>query len=191
MEDQYENIENYATLFDSMEEGKMYFMKEELTEVNYRPHLKIEFENCYSSIAKNGGLVAFCKKPKILIMDNANPLKFNVIVMSQNGSYLKLIRYDEKNKNLILFGFNYEEKLYGIHDDGSIIKFDYENGKFEDKVSGDKFKNEKIIIGKLFEKGFISQTVLYNIYYTKDIKNPYPYLFLYILFLYIFHFHLM
>ena len=124
MEDQYENIENYATLFDSMEEGKMYFMKEELTEVNYRPHLKIEFENCYSSIAKNGGLVAFCKKPKILIMDNANPLKFNVIVMSQNGSYLKLIPYDEKNKNSFI-GFVTPiyfkgKKIYG---NGFLISF--------------------------------------------------------------------
>ena len=61
-------------------------MKEELTEVNYRPHLKIEFENCYSSIAKNGGLVAFCKKPKVFIMDPHNPIKNNVIVMCQDGS---------------------------------------------------------------------------------------------------------
>ncbi len=177
MEDQYENIENYATLFDSMEEGKMYFMKEELTEVNYRPHLKIEFENCYSSIAKNGGLVAFCKKPKILIMDNANPLKFNVIVMSQNGNYLKLIPYDEKNKNLILFGFNYEEKLYGIHDDGTIIKFNIEIENYENKISSDIFKKEKIISCKFFEKGYVSQTEQFNFYVTKDIKNPFPYIF--------------
>ena len=177
MEDQFENIENYATNFDKIEDNKMYFMKEELTQVHYLSHLKIEFENCFTSIAKNGGLIAFCLKPKIFLMDNLNPIKYNVIVMCQDGSHCKLIPYSQKLRNLVIFDFNYEEKLYGIHDDGSIIKFDYENGKFEDKVSGDKFKNEKIVIGKLFEKGFISQTVLYNIYYTKDIKNPYPYLF--------------
>ena len=177
MEDQLDNIENYATSFDKIKEGKMYFMKEEITQVHYILHLKIEFENCFTSIAKNGGLVAFCRKPKIFIMDNLNPLKYNVIVMCQDGSHCKLIPYDEQNRNLIIFEFNYEEKLYGIHDDGSIIKFDIENGKYENKISGNHFKTEKIISAKLFEKGFFSQTVLYNIYYTKDIKNPIPYLF--------------
>ena len=177
MEDQLDNIENYATYFDKIKEGKMYFMKEEITQVHYILHLKIEFENCFTSIAKNGGLVAFCRKPKIFIMDNLNPLKYNVIVMCQDGSHCKLIPYDEQNRNLIIFEFNYEEKLYGIHDDGSIIKFDIENGKYENKISGNTFKTEKIISAKLFEKGFFSQTVLYNIYYTKDIKNPIPYLF--------------
>ena len=177
MEDQFENVENYSTHFDKIKESKMYFMKEEVSEVHYIPHLKIEFENCFTSIAKNGGFVAFCKKPKVFIMDNLNPLKYNVIVMCQDGSHCKLIPYDEKNRNLVIFDFNYEEKLYGIHDDGSIIKFDIENERFEEKISGDKFKNEKIISAKLFEKGFFSQTELYNIYYTKEIKNPFPYLF--------------
>ena len=79
MEDQFENIENYATNFDKIEDNKMYFMKEELTQVHYLSHLKIEFENCFTSIAKNGGLIAFCLKPKIFIMDNLNPIKYYII----------------------------------------------------------------------------------------------------------------
>ena len=86
MEDQTENIENIATSFDKIDDGKMFFMKEELSEVQYEPRIKIEFENCYTAMAKNGGLIAYCKKPKVFIMDSHNPIKNNVIVMCQDGS---------------------------------------------------------------------------------------------------------
>ena len=180
MEDQTENIENIATSFDKIDDGKMFFMKEELSEVHYEPRIKIEFENCYTAMAKNGGLIAYCKKPKVFIMDSHNPIKSNVIVMCQDGSNCITIPYhiDEREKILILFDFNNEEKLYGIHNDGSIIKFDILTGTAVEKVSGDTFQKEKIISAKLFENGFVAFTEINNFYLTKDIKNPQPYLFI-------------
>ena len=180
MEDQTENIENIATSFDKIDDGKMFFMKEELSEVQYEPRIKIEFENCYTAMAKNGGLIAYCKKPKVFIMDSHNPIKNNVIVMCQDGSNCITIPYhiDEREKILILFDFNNEEKLYGIHNDGTIIKFDILTGTAVQKVSGDTFQKEKIISAKLFENGFVAFTEINNFYLTKDIKNPQPYLFI-------------
>ena len=178
MEDLNENLEEkYAIYFDQMIKGKIYFIKEQFTPVNYILNLKIEFENCYTSMAPCGGFVAFCRKPKVILLNASNPLKQNVVVMCQDGSNCKLIPYEEKNRNLILFGFNYKEKLYGIHDDGTIIKFDIDNEKYNDKTSGEIFKKEKILLARYFEKGFICQTDKYNIYYTKDIENPIPYVF--------------
>ncbi len=178
MEDLGENLEEkYAIYFDQMIKGKAYFIKEEFTRVNYILNLKIEFENCFTSMAPYGGFVAFCRKPKVLIVNTLNPLRNNVVVMCQDGSNCKLIPYEEKNRNLILFGFNYKEKLYGIHDDGSIIKFDIDNEKYYDKISSDIFKTENIVLARYFEKGFVSQTNKLNIYYSKDIENPMPYVF--------------
>jgi len=178
MEDLNENIEEkYAIYFDAMIKGKVYFMKEKLTPINYILNLNIEFNNCFISIAPYGGLVSFCKKSKVLIAKTSNPLRNNVIVMCQDGSHCKLIPYDDKKRNLILFGFNFKEKLYGIHDDGSIIKFDIDNEQYNEKYTGESFKSEKIVLARYFEKGFMSQTNKYNIYYIKDIENPLPYIF--------------
>ena len=152
MEDQTENIENISTSFDKIDE-KMHFMKEEFSEVQLYSNLKIEFENCFTAMAKNGGLIAFCKKPKVFIMDSHNPIKNNVIVMCQDGSNYIEIPYqvEEREKFLILFDFTHEEKLYGIHNDGTIFKFDILTQTAVQKVSGDTFKNEKIVSAKFFE----------------------------------------
>ncbi len=179
MEDQTENIENISTSFDKIDE-KMHFMKEEFSEVHLFSNVKIEFENCYTAMAKNGGLVAFCKKPKVFIMDSNNPIKNNVIVMCQDGSNCIEIPYhvEEREKILILFDFTHEEKLYGIHNDGTIFKFDILTQTAVQKVSGDTFKNEKIVSAKFFENGFVALTDIYNFYLSKEIKNPQPYLFI-------------
>ena len=179
MKDQTENIENISTSFDKIGE-KMHFMKEEFSEVHLVANLKIEFENCYTAMAKNGGLVAFCKKPKVFIMDSHNPIKNNVIVMCQDGSNYIEIPYhvEEREKILILFDFTHEEKLYGIHNDGTIFKFDILTKTAVQKVSGDTFKNEKIVSAKFFENGFVALTEINNFYLTKEIKNPLPYLFI-------------
>ena len=173
-----ENIEEkYAIYFDEMVKGKAYFIKEEFTEIHPEEHFSFKFEDIYTSIAKNGGLIALCKKPNTIVFGHSNPLQHNVIVMCQNGSNCNLIPYDEPHRKLILFGFNYQEILYGIHDDGSIVKFDYENKSIIDKISSDIFKQEKIDSAIFFEKGFIAQTIKNHIYYTKDIKNPFPYIY--------------
>ena len=179
MEDQTENIENISTSFDKIDE-KMHFMKEEFSEVQLYSNLKIEFENCFTAMAKNGGLIAFCKKPKVFIMDSHNPIKNNVIVMCQDGSNYIEIPYhvEEREKFLILFDFTHEEKLYGIHNDGTIFKFDILTQTAVQKVSGDTFKNEKIVSAKFFENGFVALTEINNFYLSKEIKNPQPYLFI-------------
>ena len=74
IEDLNENIEEkYAIYFDAMIKGKVYFMKEKLTPINYILNLNIEFNNCFISIAPYGGLVSFCKKSKVLIAKTSNP----------------------------------------------------------------------------------------------------------------------
>jgi len=179
MEDEKEMLEKISLSFDKINE-KMYFMKEAFTEVKLENMISIEFDNFYIAIAKNGGYMAFCKKPKVLIMNRSNLINNYVLVMCQDGSNCIKIpyQYNEKESELILFDFSNEEKLYGIHNNGKIIKFDLLKQNTEEKISGDKFKIEKIISAKLFEKGYVAFTEGNAFYIIKDMKDSQPFLFI-------------
>ena len=184
MEDEIKMLEKMSLSFDKIN-NEMYFMKEEFSEVRLENRISIEFENFYTAIAKNGGLMAFCKKPKMFIMDKNNLINKYVLIMCQDGSHCIKIpyQYNENESELILFDFSYEEKLYGIHNNGKIIKFDLLKETAEEKISGDRFKIEKIISAKLFEKGYVAFTEQSAFYITKDIKNPQPSFFISLLML--------
>ena len=175
--DQTENIENIATSFDKMDD-KMFFMKSLLTKIQFPPNIKLEFENIHIAIAKNGGYLAFCKKHNAFIMDNRNLIKDNVIIMSQDTSKIIFIPFKiERDKIIVVFDFNEDEKLFCILNDGTIFKFDLTLKKPIEIPTGKTFRTEKIETAKLFEKGFTALTKDGNFYLIKNIKEPIPLLF--------------
>ena len=173
--DQTDNIDNIASKFDVMDKKiTLYFTKEELTPIKYPNNIKIDFEYTLVAFSKNGGLIAFIKQSKVKIMGMNNPLKDNVLIMCQDGSKAISIPFSiEKEKLIILFDFNDDEKLYLITNDCRIFKFDIITNKVHEKFMSKNFKeNETIFSAKLFEKGFVCLTEKGNFYYIKDLKDP-------------------
>ena len=175
--DQTENIENISTSFDKMDE-KMFFMKSLLTKISFPSDIKLDFENIHIAIAKNGGYLAFCKKHNAFIMENRNKIKDNVIVMCQDTSRIITIPFKiERDKIIVLFDFNEDEKLFCILNDGTIFKFDFTLEKPVEIPTGKNFRTDKIETAKFFEKGFTALTKDGNFYLIKNIKEPIPILF--------------
>lgn len=175
--DQTENIENISTSFDKMDE-KMFFMKSLLTKISFPSDIKLDFENIHIAIAKNGGYLAFCKKHNAFIMENRNKIKDNVIVMCQDTSRIINIPFKiERDKIIVLFDFNEDEKLFCILNDGTIFKFDFTLEKPVEIPTGKNFRTDKIETAKFFEKGFTALTKDGNFYLIKNIKEPIPILF--------------
>ncbi len=173
--DQTDNIDNIASKFDVMDKKiTLYFTKEELTPIKYKNNIKIEFEYTLVAFSKNGGLIAFIKQSKVKIMGVNNPLKDNVLIMCQDGSNAITIPFSiEKEKLIVLFDFNDDEKLYLITNDCRIFKFDVISMNVQEKFTSKFFKeNETIFSAKLFEKGFVCLTEKGNFYYIKDLKDP-------------------
>ena len=173
--DQTDNIDNIASKFDVMDKKiTLYFTKEELTPIKYKNNIKIEFEYTLVAFSKNGGLIAFIKQSKVKIMGVNNPLKDNVLIMCQDGSNAITIPFSiEKEKLIVLFDFNDDEKLYLITNDCRIFKFDVISMNVQEKFMSKIFKeNETIFSAKLFEKGFVCLTEKGNFYYIKDLKDP-------------------
>ena len=173
--DQTDNIDNIASKFDVMDKKiTLYFTKEELTPIKYKNNIKIEFEYTLVAFSKNGGLIAFIKQSKVKIMGVNNPLKDNVLIMCQDGSNAITIPFSiEKEKLIVLFDFNDDEKLYLITNDCRIFKFDVISMNVQEKSTSKNFKeNETIFSAKLFEKGFVCLTEKGNFYYIKDLKDP-------------------
>ena len=175
--DQTENIENISTSFDKMDD-KMFFMKSLLTKISFPSDIKLDFENIHIAIAKNGGYLAFCKKHNAFIMENRNKIKDNVIVMCQDTSRIITIPFKiERDKIIVLFDFNEDEKLFCILNDGTIFKFDFTLEKPVEIPTGKNFRTDKIETAKFFEKGFTALTKDGNFYLIKNIKEPIPILF--------------
>ena len=178
--DQTDNIDNIASKFDIMDKSiTLYFTKEELTPIKYPHNIKIEFEYTLVAFAKNGGLIAFLKQSKVKIMGINNPLKDKVLIMCQDGSNPIEIPFSlEKEKLIVLFDFNDDEKLYLITNDCQIFKFDLITMSAQEKFMSKDFKEkESIYSAKFFEKGFVCLTENGNFYYIKDMKDPIAILF--------------
>ena len=172
---QIDILEDFAINIEKLDEDFI-LLKEQLIEFKEFDKIKINFKECHVAVCPNGGLIAICKKKGFLDITKGTKINTNIIVMHQNAKrkYLIPIDWSYKEKWIVDLEFNDKEQLYGICNDGSILKIDILNLKAEQKVSSEIFKNESIHKCKLFENGFIALTVDGNIYYVKNIKNPTP-----------------
>lgn len=84
-----ELLDKSYNLWESL--GEVYYRKYNLSKmISIVP--KIDFSWCHIAVAKNGGLIAFVKKSKQVIMDGTNPLKDSIRIFYQDGKYLGIIR---------------------------------------------------------------------------------------------------
>ena len=173
LEDQTENLENISNHFDEMAPNQFY-MKEQITDFSNIEKFKINFTYCHIAISKNGGLIAICKKKGFLDMQKGAMLNKNVLVMFQDAVYRYYIpiRWDYDKRYVVCLDFSPKDNLYGILNDGGIMKFIYNERKHKEIVSPRSLREEGIVKAKFFDKGFIAFTQFENFYYIKDIKNP-------------------
>ena len=173
LEDQTQNLEDISNHFDEMARNQIY-MKEQLTDFTNIERFKINFTYCHIAISKNGGLIAICKKQGFLDMQRGAILNKNVVVMYQDAitRYYIQIRWDYSKRYVVCLDFSPKDNLYGILNDGGIMKFIYNERKYKEIVSPKTLREEGIVKAKFYDKGFIAFTQFENFYYIKDIKNP-------------------
>ena len=173
MIDETEYLDYISNKFDDMGEGQQY-MNEQITDFSKIDLFKINFSFCHISISKSGGLIAICKKKGFLDMQRGGVLNKYIIVMFQNAKerYYISINWDYNKRYIVCLDFNQKEVLYGILNDGGILKINYYERKYKEIMTSQILKDEGILKAKFFEKGFIAMTPFGNFYYIKDIKNP-------------------
>ena len=173
MEEKIPDIEILGTNFKKMDE-KMSFAKEQLSKFEKNEKLNINFKKCHVAISPNGGYIAICKKKNFEDDDEYSKLHEYILIMHQDGKtkYYIPIDWNYENRWLINFDFNEKEQLYGICNDGSIIKFDIINLKAVKKTTIEYFQNDNIEKAKFFENGFMALTQQGIFYLVKNLKNP-------------------
>ena len=171
MEDILEKTDSINNYFEKTE-GINYFMRESL--INFERPEKIDFKECHVAICPNGGLVAICKKKSFLDISKGSRLNDYILVMYQNAKqkFYIPINWEYKKRWIICLEFDEKEKLYGICNDGTVLKMDIVTQRALIVTSNHKFERDNIIKAKLFMDGFISLTFNGNFYYTKNIKSP-------------------
>lgn len=172
-----QKLENlFFNVFNDAGKG-IYFQKEVLSQCSINPALR--FEEVLPAIAPNGGMLAFIRRSDTLVLRKGEPIINHIIAFSQNGKNQRntLIRPHEELKNIVLFDFDENEKLYVINNDGDCQKIDIFNRLIRPKSTGITFKGENIISAKLFGKGFFALTNLNSFYCTPNFKLPVPELF--------------
>ena len=157
MEEKIPDIEILGSNFRKMDE-KMFFMKEQFSKFEKSEKLNINFKKCHVAISPNGGYIAICKKKNFEDEDEYSKLHDYILVMHQDGKtkYYIPIDWNYENRWLIAFDYNEKEQLYGICNDGSIIKFDIINLKAIKKTTIEYFQNDNIVKAKFFENGFMA-----------------------------------
>ena len=172
MEEKIPDIEILGSNFRKMDE-RMSFMKEQLSKFEKSEKLNINFKKCHVAISPNGGYVAICKKKFFEDEDEYSKLHDYILVMHQDGKtkYYIPIDWNYENRWIISFDFNEKEQLYGICNDGSIIKFDIINLKAIKKSTFEYFQKDNIEKAKFFEKGIIALTEKGIFFLVKDIKK--------------------
>ena len=175
MEEKIPDIDILGANFKKMDE-KMSFMKEQFSKFEKNEKLNINFNKCHVAISPNGGYIAICKKKNFEDEDEYSKLHDYVLIMHQDGKtkYYIPIDWNYDNRWIICLDFNEKEQLYGLSNDGSIIKFDIINIKAIKKTTIESFQNDNIEKAKFFEKGFMALTKNGIFYLVKDIKNPEP-----------------
>lgn len=175
--DQTENLENLSTFFEEMGSTGAFYLNESLSTFDHRDKFKINFNYCHIAISKNGGLIAICKKKGFLETDKRSKIiNDNVIVMYQTAEiklYVK-INWDYNKRWVVCLDFLPNEELYGLCNDGTIIKFNYVTSKAKEKLTSTILQNEGILKAKFIDNGFAVLTNTGNYYYIKDIKDPKP-----------------
>ena len=173
MEEKIPDIEILGSNFRKMDE-KMFFMKEQFSKFEKSEKLNINFKKCHVAISPNGGYIAICKKKNFEDEDEYSKLHDYILVMHQDGKtkYYIPIDWNYENRWLIAFDYNEKEQLYGICNDGSIIKFDIINLKAIKKTTIEYFQNDNIVKAKFYENGFMALTEKGIFYLIKNIKNP-------------------
>ena len=172
MEEKIYDLDILGANFRKMDE-KMLFMKEQLSKFEKSDKININFKKCHVAISPNGGYIAICKKKNFEDEDEYSKLHDYILVMHQDGKtkYYIPIDWNYDNRWIILFNFNEKEQLYGICNDGSIIKFDIINLKAIKKRTLEYFQNDNIEKAHFFENGFMALTVKGNFYLIKDLKK--------------------
>ena len=174
MEEKIPDLEILSSNFTKMDE-KMYFMKEQLSKFELSEKLNINFNKCHVAISPNGGYIAICKKRDYYIEDQYSKIKEYILIMHQDGKTQYSIPIDwsdEGRRWIVEFDFNEKEKLFGICNDGSILKFDIINSKAIKKITIEHFQNDNIYKAKFLGKGFFALTESGIFYYVNDFKNP-------------------
>jgi len=142
------------------------------------PIKKINFSNCHIAVAKNGGLMAFIKKSKHLIMEPNNPIKDNVLIYYQNGiKEVEPIKVDF-SETIVLFEFTEDEDLICLLADGRLYKFDINLLTYDFDFLGLAFGDNNIIDARLFNRGLIILTENGDFYINYNVKEPNSILFL-------------
>ena len=170
-----ETLENYSNNFEDID-GKHFYMKKEISNFNTENTQKIDFDFCHIAISRNGGLIAICKKEKFFDTSKNSRLNKYVIVMSQNGRNIFEIPIDwnYNSRWIVCLDFTENQDLYGILNDGGIMKFNYNENTYKEKVTSEKLKKEGVRKAKFFLNGFIAYTTYECFYYIKNIKDPVP-----------------
>lgn len=136
------------------------------------PMKKLNFSNCHIAVAKNGGLMAFIKKSKHLIMESNNLIKDNVLIYYQNGiKDVDPIKVDF-NETIILFEFTEDEDLICLLSDGRLYKFDINLLSYDFDFLGLTFADNNIIDARLFNRGLILLTENGDFYINYNINDP-------------------
>ena len=173
MEEKIPDLDILTSNFRKMDE-KMYFMKEQFSKFELSEKLNINFNKCHVAISPNGGYIAICKKKDYFIEDQYSKIREYILIMHQDGKthYSIPIDWIYEKRWIVELNFNEKEQLFGICNDGSILKFDIINSKAIKKITIEHFQNDNICKAKFFGKGFFALTESGIIYLVNDIKNP-------------------
>ena len=175
MEDITEALENIGTNFNKLDDDH-YYLKQQITDFNKTNKIKLVFNYCHIVMSQNGGLIAICKKKGFLDTTRGSKLNHYIIVFFQNAGEIFEIKIDWNydKRWFICLGFTLKQELYGILNDGGILKIKYLDKVVKEKVSSFKLKEEGIQNAKFLKNGFIVYTNKENFYYIKNIKNIEP-----------------
>ena len=173
MEEKIPDLEILSSNFRKMDE-KMFFMREQFSKFELSEKLNINFNKCHVAISPNGGYIAICKKKDYFIEDQYAKIREYILVMHQDGKthYSIPIDWIYEKRWIVELDFNEKEQLFGICNDGSILKFDIINSRAVKKITIEHFQNDNICKAKFFGKGFFALTESGIFYYVNDIKNP-------------------
>ena len=173
MEEKIPDLEILSSNFHKMDE-KMYFMKEQFSKFELSEKLNINFNKCHVAVSPNGGYIAICKKKDYYIEDQYSKIREYILIMHQDGKthYSIPIDWIYEKRWIVELDFNEKEQLFGICNDGSILKFDIINQRAVKKITIEHFQNDNICKAKFFDKGFFALTESGIFYLVKNIKNP-------------------
>ena len=135
-------------------------MKEQISEFKPEDQIKINFKECHVAICPNGGLIAICKKKDYYIEDQYSKIREYILILHQDGktNYSIPIDWIYEKRWIVELDFNEKEQLFGICNDGSILKFDIINSRAVKKITFEHFQNDNIYKAKFLGKGFIALT---------------------------------